>query len=126
MSKILQNLEHLYWMIQAEPKKKINMQQWKQEDPVCGTLHCSLGLATTSEFFQAQGLKFHGGFVLLNGDSDVERFDALFGPKAYYMLFDRATEAEENKFPNNHKKIALARLRKRIVKYKKTGVPDNE
>jgi hypothetical protein len=126
MSKIMQNLEHLYWMIQAEPKKKIHMDQWKKEDPVCGTLHCSLGLATTSQFFQDQGLEMLDSYILVNGDSDTARFDELFGPDAYDVLFDQATDTEERKFADNHKKIALARLRARILKYKKKGVPDHE
>lgn len=126
MSKIMQNLEYLYWMIQSEPKKKIYMDQWTTEDPICGTLHCSLGLASTNQYFQTQGLKLRAGYIELNGDADVERFDALFGPNAFNKLFDRATDTEERKFANNHKKIALARLRARIIKFKKEGVPDNE
>lgn len=132
---IIENLRRLIQLIEAEPDHLIDLERFEEEGS-CGTHHCSLGLATQDEFFQAQGLSLGSVGVLtrpLIGEHEVSpfsqvseghsRLNAMFGEDSYERLFEPRGDSDwdsgiiEDDDTLTDKDLALARLRKQLAIY---------
>lgn len=127
---IRENLLVLIKAIEDEPSKAINLNSFEQEG-ICGTLHCALGLATTLPHFYTQGLAWGEG----RGDlppcpaiggrglwqtGGLSKLDAMFGEDSYDRLFEpRSCGIWDDDLINwsTDKELAIARLRKQLELY---------
>lgn len=90
MITVKENLELLLQVVQQHPEAEFNLDYYKRVTP-CGTLFCSLGLASTVSSFQEQGLPaldWHAeGSVGVFTKPIHDILDTIFGPKAHDRLF---------------------------------------
>jgi hypothetical protein len=93
--KIIENLVFLRKLITSYPEHLLDLARFRSERE-CGTLYCSVGLAASHPFFNAQGLHFgnDSNTIAMNGVSlwDIHNFnhadlDALFGENSFECLF---------------------------------------
>lgn len=100
--KIVKNLKLLREAVEAFPEERLDLGQFKKEEP-CHTLFCTAGLAASMPEFQEQGLSFklmepNWWQVVVNGepmwdvdeDAEFDEYgpaDALFGENAANNLF---------------------------------------
>lgn len=132
---IINNLEILSAAVEAQPEPMFNLRRFKNETE-CGTLFCTVGLATTIPHFQELGFKmveeYPKWFMVQVGDDaiyDEGVSEEYFGEEAFARLFEPAGQGYlDNKLgyidhdedcdtipPNmTDKELALARLRLQI------------
>lgn len=131
MSTIRENLLVLIEAVTNEPEHLFDLTNFEKKEP-CGTLHCTLGLATTLPHFYMQGLvmqpaeKERAACPAADGirayqPSCYAKLDALFGEESYCRLFEPAEGGEwdvELLAPDMpDKELALARLNKQLENY---------
>lgn len=143
----VENLETLLAAVEAQPEQNFNLSYFREDDNVCGTLFCTVGLACTMPVFQRQGFEliekklecFTGRsvyYVEVNGQDvrDTGAADTSFGADAYNELFSTAGDSnidelvgyksiwkddtEEYVTNMTHKELAVARLKYRIAQLK--------
>lgn len=105
---IIQNLELAIEAVKAQPETNFDLEYFRQSKPECGTCFCTIGLLSTVEHFQKQGVILHEfkkpfdgstGYTLdeqtgPNGESSMAWLDDLFGPAAWNRLFAQAGSGE--------------------------------
>lgn len=141
----LENIAVAHSIVGGIPESQFSLDQFCNNDHVnapehisCGTIGCTLGWLALHPHFTGQGLGLRRGYVHArvgtNPEMDsCEAAEYLFGPRAFDTLFDRygygladttlinrhglqGTPAFAHK--NDHKKLALARLKRRYYQLK--------
>ncbi len=131
---VVYNLEVLTEAVEAQPEQNFDLRYFRTEGK-CGTLFCTVGLATTLPEFQNQGftlepytstvnvlvVKVNGEEVVSSGASD-----AAFGVDSYENLFSHRGTSEFDKSLGvlpayeevSDKTLALHRLNRQLDIYK--------
>ncbi len=136
---IINNLEILTAAVEAQPEPMFNLSRFKSETE-CGTLFCTVGLATTIPHFQELGfhiVQLAPNWLGVNVDdefiADEGVSERYFGQEAFPRLFEAAGQGSQDSalgyldedeagydIPLNmtDKELALARLRLQIKELK--------
>lgn len=139
---IVSNLEALLAAVEAQPESQFDLSYFRhdsEDENVCGTLFCTVGLACTMPRFQAEGYELiatpknydPGKFtyhVEVHGTDvrDSDASDAAFGTGAWFSLFtpagdglfdtDLGYKVSGDDYEGNmtDKELAILRLKKQI------------
>jgi hypothetical protein len=89
---VAENLQHLIALIEKTPEQVVYLESYVVDVGPCGTMHCTLGHACLSPYFNAQGLSLieaapYFDSTILPKPSPGGRYDVLFGKNAFHNLF---------------------------------------
>jgi hypothetical protein len=86
---VVMNLERLIAAVKIQPEALFDLRSFR-ETKDCGTQFCTAGLACTLPEFNAQGLRWTGTIVKMDGrylDDDESSIHKVFGTSAWENLF---------------------------------------
>lgn len=114
---IIENLERAIKAVQAQPETNFDLEYFRDDNPSCGTCFCTIGLLSTLDHFQKQGVVLEEFKVPYRGTTsytlntrpahdgveNYEYLDDIFGPDAFGRLFAQAGDGD---FDEEHEREA--------------------